>query len=114
MYLDFAEDPARGFLPTGGTVLRLHEPTGEDVRVDSSLLEGTVTGSTYDPMLNKVIAWGPNRATALAKLAAWTGVTPDPSQLRTLRARRQAPPTVRVPALPRALRLARARLAAER
>ena len=64
----YAEDPARGFLPTGGTVLRLHEPTGEDVRVDSSLLEGTVTGSTYDPMLNKVIAWGPDRATALAKL----------------------------------------------
>jgi acetyl-CoA/propionyl-CoA carboxylase biotin carboxyl carrier protein len=64
----YAEDPARGFLPTGGTVLRLDEPTGEDVRVDSSLLEGTVVGSTYDPMLNKVIAWGPDRAAALAKL----------------------------------------------
>jgi acetyl-CoA/propionyl-CoA carboxylase biotin carboxyl carrier protein len=64
----YAEDPARGFLPTGGTVLRLDEPTGEDVRVDSSLYEGTVVGSTYDPMLNKVIAWGPDRAAALAKL----------------------------------------------
>jgi acetyl-CoA/propionyl-CoA carboxylase biotin carboxyl carrier protein len=64
----YAEDPARGFLPTGGTVLRLDEPIGEDVRVDSSLYEGTVVGSTYDPMLNKVIAWGPDRATALAKL----------------------------------------------
>jgi acetyl-CoA/propionyl-CoA carboxylase biotin carboxyl carrier protein len=64
----YAEDPARGFLPTGGTVLRLDEPTGEDVRVDSSLLPGTVVGTTYDPMLNKVIAWGPDRATALAKL----------------------------------------------
>ncbi|MGB8651125.1 MAG: acetyl/propionyl/methylcrotonyl-CoA carboxylase subunit alpha [Mycobacteriales bacterium] len=64
----YAEDPARGFLPTGGTVLRLDEPTGDDVRVDSSLMEGTVVGSTYDPMLNKVIAWGPDRATALAKL----------------------------------------------
>src|SRR5690349_13651317 len=64
----YAEDAARGFLPTGGTVLRLDEPTGEDVRVDSSLLEGSVVGSTYDPMLNKVIAWGPDRRSALAKL----------------------------------------------
>jgi acetyl-CoA/propionyl-CoA carboxylase biotin carboxyl carrier protein len=64
----YAEDPARGFLPTGGTVLRLNEPAGEGVRVDSSLLEGTVVGSTYDPMLNKVIAWGPDRSQALARL----------------------------------------------
>ena len=64
----YAEDPARGFLPTGGRVLRLNEPTGEDIRVDSSLYEGTVVGSTYDPMLNKVIAWGHDRASALAKL----------------------------------------------
>jgi len=64
----YAEDPARGFLPTGGTVLQLHEPTGEHVRVDSSLQVGTAVGSTYDPMLNKVIAWGPDRAAALARL----------------------------------------------
>jgi acetyl-CoA/propionyl-CoA carboxylase biotin carboxyl carrier protein len=64
----YAEDPARGFLPTGGRVLRLDEPTGDDIRVDSSLYEGTVVGSTYDPMLNKVIAWGSDRASALAKL----------------------------------------------
>ena len=64
----YAEDPARGFLPTGGTVLRLDEPSGEGVRVDSSLLEGSVVGSTYDPMLNKVIAWGADRPAALARL----------------------------------------------
>ena len=64
----YAEDPSRGFLPTGGTVLRLREPTGEGVRVDSGLLPGLVVGSTYDPMLNKVIAWGPDRPTALARL----------------------------------------------
>jgi acetyl-CoA/propionyl-CoA carboxylase biotin carboxyl carrier protein len=64
----YAEDPARGFLPTGGRVLRLNEPTGEDVRIDSALQQGTVVGSTYDPMLNKVIAWGHDRASALAKL----------------------------------------------
>lgn len=66
----YAEDPARGFLPTGGRVLAVHEPTGPRVRVDSSLLGGTVVGSDYDPMLSKVIAHGDDRAQALARLAA--------------------------------------------
>ncbi|WP_055490119.1 acetyl-CoA carboxylase biotin carboxylase subunit [Streptomyces sp. TP-A0356] len=65
-----AEDPARGFLPSGGTVLRLHEPQGDGVRTDSGLSEGTEVGSLYDPMLSKVIAHGPDRATALRKLRA--------------------------------------------
>ncbi|MGX1676930.1 acetyl/propionyl/methylcrotonyl-CoA carboxylase subunit alpha [Streptomyces althioticus] len=65
-----AEDPARGFLPSGGTVLRLREPQGDDVRTDSGLSEGTEVGSLYDPMLSKVIAYGPDRATALRKLRA--------------------------------------------
>ncbi|MFF5967203.1 biotin carboxylase N-terminal domain-containing protein [Streptomyces collinus] len=63
-----AEDPARGFLPSGGTVLRLREPQGDGVRTDSGLTEGTEVGSLYDPMLSKVIAYGPDRATALRKL----------------------------------------------
>ncbi|MPY62306.1 acetyl/propionyl/methylcrotonyl-CoA carboxylase subunit alpha [Streptomyces spongiae] len=65
-----AEDPARGFLPSGGTVLRLREPSGSGVRTDSGLSEGTEVGSLYDPMLSKVIAYGPDRATALRKLRA--------------------------------------------
>ncbi|MFB6937482.1 acetyl/propionyl/methylcrotonyl-CoA carboxylase subunit alpha [Streptomyces chartreusis] len=65
-----AEDPARGFLPSGGTVLRLREPQGDGVRTDSGLSEGTEVGSLYDPMLSKVIAYGPDRATALRKLRA--------------------------------------------
>ncbi|WP_406330218.1 acetyl/propionyl/methylcrotonyl-CoA carboxylase subunit alpha [Streptomyces sp. NBC_00203] len=65
-----AEDPARGFLPSGGTVLALHEPDGPGVRTDSGLSEGTEVGSLYDPMLSKVIAYGPDRATALRKLRA--------------------------------------------
>ncbi|MEU2423167.1 biotin carboxylase N-terminal domain-containing protein [Streptomyces sp. NPDC007851] len=65
-----AEDPARGFLPTGGTVLLLHEPSGDGVRTDSGLSEGTEVGSLYDPMLSKVIAYGPDRETALRKLRA--------------------------------------------
>lgn len=78
-----AEDPARGFLPSGGTVLSLHEPQewgspllerirelGGGVRTDSGLSEGAEVGSLYDPMLSKVIAYGPDRATALRKLRA--------------------------------------------
>ncbi|MFF9812013.1 acetyl/propionyl/methylcrotonyl-CoA carboxylase subunit alpha [Streptomyces sp. NPDC014006] len=65
-----AEDPARGFLPSGGTVLKLREPEGDGVRTDSGLSEGTEVGSLYDPMLSKVIAYGPDRATALRRLRA--------------------------------------------
>jgi acetyl-CoA/propionyl-CoA carboxylase biotin carboxyl carrier protein len=64
----YAEDPARGFLPTGGPALLVREPVEEGVRIDSSLVEGARVGTTYDPMLSKVIAWGPDRDTALAKL----------------------------------------------
>lgn len=64
----YAEDPARGFLPTGGRVLQIFEPSGDGVRVDSSLLPGTVVGSDYDPMLSKVIAYGADRDETLAKL----------------------------------------------
>jgi acetyl-CoA/propionyl-CoA carboxylase biotin carboxyl carrier protein len=61
----YAEDASRGFLPTGGRVLALHEPIHlSNVRVDSSLLVGSEIGSAYDPMLSKVIAWGPDRAAA--------------------------------------------------
>ncbi|MFE1314828.1 acetyl/propionyl/methylcrotonyl-CoA carboxylase subunit alpha [Streptomyces sp. NPDC058755] len=65
-----AEDPARGFLPSGGTVLLLNEPQGEGIRTDSGLSQGTEVGSLYDPMLSKVIAYGPDRETALRKLRA--------------------------------------------
>jgi acetyl-CoA/propionyl-CoA carboxylase, biotin carboxylase, biotin carboxyl carrier protein len=64
----YAEDPARGFLPTGGQVLGVLEPTGPGVRVDSSLLAGTTVGSDYDPMLSKVIAHGADRDEALLRL----------------------------------------------
>ncbi|MBP2402993.1 acetyl/propionyl/methylcrotonyl-CoA carboxylase subunit alpha [Streptomyces syringium] len=58
------------FLPSAGTVLALGEPTGEGVRVDSGLAEGTEVGTSYDPMLAKVIAYGPDRPTALRRLRA--------------------------------------------
>jgi 3-methylcrotonyl-CoA carboxylase alpha subunit len=64
----YAEDPARGFLPTGGSVLDVVEPDIPGVRVDSGLAAGMDIGSDYDPMLAKVIAHGPDRASALRLL----------------------------------------------
>ncbi|KPH99583.1 Methylcrotonoyl-CoA carboxylase [Actinobacteria bacterium OK074] len=64
------KEGARGFLPSGGEVLLLREPSGPGVRTDSGLSEGTEVGSLYDPMLAKVIAHGPDRATALRRLRA--------------------------------------------
>jgi acetyl-CoA/propionyl-CoA carboxylase biotin carboxyl carrier protein len=73
----YAENAARGFLPSTGTVLLLDEPDRESgVRVDSSLLPGSTIGGDYDPMLAKVIAHGSDRAEALRKLdAALAGMT---------------------------------------
>ncbi|WP_405853685.1 acetyl/propionyl-CoA carboxylase subunit alpha [Streptomyces sp. NBC_00090] len=65
-----AEDPSRGFLPSGGTVLALNEPQGNGVRTDSGLSQGTEVSSLYDPMLSKVIVHAPDRATALRRLRA--------------------------------------------
>ncbi|TMQ91231.1 ATP-grasp domain-containing protein [Actinomadura soli] len=62
----YAEDPARGFLPTGGRVLALTEP--EHARVDSGLDVGTEVGGAYDPMLAKVIVHGSDRREALHRL----------------------------------------------
>jgi acetyl-CoA/propionyl-CoA carboxylase biotin carboxyl carrier protein len=64
----YAEDPAAGFLPTGGPVLGLTEPDGPGIRVDSGLAVGMTVGSDYDPMLAKVIAHGPDRGAALRGL----------------------------------------------
>jgi acetyl-CoA/propionyl-CoA carboxylase biotin carboxyl carrier protein len=86
----YAEDPARGFLPSAGTVLGLREPSGPGIRVDSSLAVGTVVGSDYDPMLAKVVAWAPDRETARARLVgalghtAVLGVTTNAAFLRAL------------------------------
>ena len=86
----YAEDPGRGFLPTGGEVLDLAEPGGAGVRVDSGLARGTVIGSEYDPMLAKVIAHAVDRPAALRALdraladTAVLGVTTNIEFLRFL------------------------------
>ena len=62
----YAEDP-RTFLPQAGTLERLRLPTG--VRVDAGVEAGDEVGTSYDPMIAKLIAHGPTREEALARLA---------------------------------------------
>nr|WP_120491105.1 acetyl/propionyl/methylcrotonyl-CoA carboxylase subunit alpha [Corynebacterium lactis] len=64
----YAEDPAAGFLPTGGTVTKVIEPTGVGIRVDSGIADGSEISSLYDPMLMKVISHGADRTQALERL----------------------------------------------
>ncbi|MDR9784503.1 acetyl/propionyl/methylcrotonyl-CoA carboxylase subunit alpha [Rhizobium redzepovicii] len=64
----YAENPAAGYLPSTGRLDHLRLPTS--VRVDSGVDEGDEITAFYDPMIAKIIAHGPNRETALAKLAA--------------------------------------------
>ncbi|MFY9634154.1 MAG: biotin carboxylase N-terminal domain-containing protein [Cellulosimicrobium cellulans] len=89
----YAEIPERNFMPSGGTVFLLDElprhSTGR-IRVDSALLEGLTISSSYDPMISKVIAWGPDRTAALdtldEALAGYTalGVDTNVEYLRLL------------------------------
>ncbi|RKN08985.1 biotin carboxylase N-terminal domain-containing protein [Streptomyces radicis] len=65
-----AEGSGVDFLPSAGTVLLLAEPEGDGVRTDSGLAEGTEVSPDYDPLLAKVVAHGPDRATALLRLRA--------------------------------------------
>ncbi|MBF4562210.1 acetyl-CoA carboxylase biotin carboxylase subunit [Microbacterium sp. VKM Ac-2870] len=64
----YAEDPRAGFLPTGGRVDRVVHAHGDGVRVDTSLEDGLVVSTDYDPMLAKIIAWGPDRDEARRRL----------------------------------------------
>jgi acetyl-CoA/propionyl-CoA carboxylase biotin carboxyl carrier protein len=79
------------FLPSAGPVLLARFP--DDVRVDAAVETGSVVGTDYDSMIAKVIAHGPDRATALARLdralahTAILGLTTNVGFLRSLLAR---------------------------
>jgi acetyl-CoA/propionyl-CoA carboxylase biotin carboxyl carrier protein len=89
----YAEDPAAGFLPATGTVRVYREPSGPGVRMDSGIRAGSEVGTSYDPMLAKVIAHGPDRPTALRRLDRalatldLVGVTTNAAFTRALLAR---------------------------
>ena len=67
----YAEDPERGFLPSTGTLAHLRLPASDGaLRIETGVTAGDRVSPFYDPMLAKVVAWGPDRAAALRRLRA--------------------------------------------
>ena len=66
----YAEDPAKGFLPSPGRVERLELPSGEGIRIESGVEAGSTVPIHYDPLLFKLITRGASRAEAIERMAA--------------------------------------------
>ena len=65
----YAEDPNNDFLPETGTLIAFEEDYEAEARWDSGVESGSIIGTSFDPMLAKVIAYGASRSDAAAKLA---------------------------------------------
>jgi acetyl-CoA carboxylase biotin carboxylase subunit len=65
----YAEDPENQFFPSPGEILSLRLPEGPGIRNDVGVVSGWTVPGDYDPMLGKLIAWGADRAEAVARLA---------------------------------------------
>jgi 3-methylcrotonyl-CoA carboxylase alpha subunit len=66
----YAEDPARDFMPSTGTLHVYDPPEGPGVRVDSGVAAGDAVTPHYDPMLAKLVVHGVDRAEAIARTRA--------------------------------------------
>jgi acetyl/propionyl-CoA carboxylase alpha subunit len=71
----YAEDPARNFLPSPGTISRLRWPEGDDVRVDAGVEEGSRVTPFYDPLLAKLVVRGASRDEAIDRALEATAAT---------------------------------------
>ena len=65
----YAEDPLRGFLPSIGRLTRYRPPTGEGVRVDTGVYEGSEISVFYDPMIAKLVTYGATRPEAAQRMS---------------------------------------------
>ena len=63
-----AEDPENAFTPAPGGLARLHLPAGTGIRVDAGVREGDRIPADFDSMIAKIVAWGNDRAEAIARL----------------------------------------------
>ena len=66
----YTEDPSQDFLPASGPVELWQPATGVGVRIDSGICSGQGISPFYDPMVAKVIGYGPTREVARLRLIA--------------------------------------------
>lgn len=63
-----AENPEQNFRPSPGVINSLHIPGGLGIRVDSAVYQGYEIPPYYDSMIAKLICYGPDRESAIAKM----------------------------------------------
>jgi acetyl-CoA carboxylase biotin carboxylase subunit len=63
-----AEDPENQFFPSAGKITQLREPGGPGIRLDSGMYPGWTVPLEYDSLLAKLVAWAPDRNTAVQRL----------------------------------------------
>jgi len=66
----YAEDAAKGFLPSPGPIRRLDLPAGPGVRVECGIAEGVQVSVHYDPLLAKLVTRGDTRGEAIERMRA--------------------------------------------
>ncbi|HEX2712537.1 MAG TPA: acetyl-CoA carboxylase biotin carboxylase subunit, partial [Candidatus Acidoferrales bacterium] len=64
----YAEDPENNFFPSPGKILARRVPFGPGIRLDDGVYPGWTVPNEYDPLLGKLIAWGSDRAEAIARM----------------------------------------------
>ena len=68
-----AENPAKGFRPSPGTITDMYFPGGKGIRVDSAIYSGCSISPYYDSMVAKLIVWAKNRDEAIQKMQSALG-----------------------------------------
>ena len=64
----YAEDPAKNFMPSPGTITRWVPPSGPGIRMESGVAEGCQVSVHYDPLLAKLVAAGATRDETIARM----------------------------------------------
>jgi acetyl-CoA carboxylase biotin carboxylase subunit len=64
----YAEDADAGFMPSPGHITALRVPSGPGIRDDSGVEADGEVPIFYDPLVSKLIAWGADRAEAIARM----------------------------------------------
>ena len=68
-----AENPAKGFRPSPGTIQDMYLPGGKGIRIDSAIYSGYTIPPYYDSMVAKLIVWARNRKEAIRKMQSALG-----------------------------------------